>query len=139
MVNFMLCVPDHNFFFFFGCAAWLVGFQFPNQGLNPSQSSESPESQPLGHQGTPQTKSPNSRATALSVLGCQIQSLLYSFYTFLNHNMLALERSLITTGNLEPRDDTTMLKMAYQIRTGSLVCILSPDQFLPPRLPFSLQ
>lgn len=34
--------------FFFGCAAWLMGPQFPNQGLNPSlnpgHGSESPES-----------------------------------------------------------------------------------------------
>ena len=41
------------FFFFFGCAALLAGSQFPNQGLNPGQGSERPESKPLGHQGTP--------------------------------------------------------------------------------------
>ena len=29
------------FFFFFGFAVWLVGPQFPDQGLNPSHSSES--------------------------------------------------------------------------------------------------
>ena len=29
------------FFFFFGFTVWLVGPQFPDQGLNPSHSSES--------------------------------------------------------------------------------------------------
>ena len=32
------------FFFFFGRVVQLVGSQFPNQGLNPHHSSESPES-----------------------------------------------------------------------------------------------
>ena len=31
-------------FFFFGCAAWLTGSQFPNQGLNPAHDNESTES-----------------------------------------------------------------------------------------------
>ena len=34
----------HFFFFSFGCATWLVGFQFLDQGLNPGHGSESPES-----------------------------------------------------------------------------------------------
>ena len=32
------------FFLFFGHITWLVGAQFPDQGLNPGHSSESPES-----------------------------------------------------------------------------------------------
>ena len=48
-----LSPPLFLFFFSFGCAALLAGSQFPNQGLNPGQGSESPESKPLGHQGTP--------------------------------------------------------------------------------------
>ena len=48
---------DLNFFFsflfFFGCAAWIAGSQFPKQGLNSGHGSESPESQPPGHGGTP--------------------------------------------------------------------------------------
>ena len=32
---------------------WLAGPQLPNQGLNLGHSSESPESCPLGHEGTP--------------------------------------------------------------------------------------
>lgn len=40
-------------FFFFGRATQFVGSQFPNQRLNPGQSSESTESLPLDHQGTP--------------------------------------------------------------------------------------
>ena len=35
---------DCSMFIFFGCATQLVGSQFPNQGLNPGQSSEIPES-----------------------------------------------------------------------------------------------
>ena len=38
------------FFFFSGHTAWLVGSQFPNQGLNPGHNTESPESSPLGYQ-----------------------------------------------------------------------------------------
>ena len=34
-------------------AAWLAGSWSPEQGLNPSQGSESLGSEPLGHQGTP--------------------------------------------------------------------------------------
>ena len=41
------------FFFFFVHVMCLVGSQFPDQGLNPSHRSESPESYPLGYQGTP--------------------------------------------------------------------------------------
>ena len=41
------------FLIFFGHATWLVGSQFPDQGLNPAHGNESPESWPLGHQGTP--------------------------------------------------------------------------------------
>ena len=40
-------------FFFFGCTTRLAGSQFPHQGLNPGPGSESSESQPPGHQGTP--------------------------------------------------------------------------------------
>lgn len=32
------------FTLFFGCASGLLGYQFPNQRLNPSRGSESPES-----------------------------------------------------------------------------------------------
>ena len=42
-----------SLFFFFGHVMCLAGSQFPDQGLNPSHRSESPESYPLGHQGTP--------------------------------------------------------------------------------------
>ena len=35
---------DQNNFFFFGRATWLVGFQFPDQELNPGHGSESAES-----------------------------------------------------------------------------------------------
>ena len=41
------------FVLFFDRASWHVGSQFPNQGLNLGHGSKSPESQPLGHQGTP--------------------------------------------------------------------------------------
>ena len=33
--------------FFFDCAMWLMGSQFPDQGLNLGHSSKNPESQPL--------------------------------------------------------------------------------------------
>ena len=38
---------------FFPFNMWLVGSQFPTQGLNLGHGSESPESSPLNHQGTP--------------------------------------------------------------------------------------
>ena len=40
-------------FFFFGHIMCLAGSQFPDQGLDLSHRSESPESYPLGYQGTP--------------------------------------------------------------------------------------
>ena len=39
-----VCVHVTMYFFFFGHALWLAGSQFPNQILNPSPVSESPES-----------------------------------------------------------------------------------------------
>ena len=39
--------------FSFGCALWLAGPQFPDQGVNPGPSSESPQSQPWDRQGIP--------------------------------------------------------------------------------------
>ena len=39
--------------FSFGCALWLAGTQFPDQGVNPGPSSESPQSQPWDRQGIP--------------------------------------------------------------------------------------
>ena len=38
---------------FFSFNMWLVGSQFPTQGLNLGHGSESPESSPVNHQGTP--------------------------------------------------------------------------------------
>ena len=40
-------------FFFFWLTMQLVGSQFPHQGLNPRHGSESTESEPWGHPGTP--------------------------------------------------------------------------------------
>lgn len=39
----------------FGCARRLVGFQLPDQGLNPGNGNKIPELQPLDHQGTSST------------------------------------------------------------------------------------
>lgn len=39
--------------FFFGRAAWLMGSEVPDQGLNLGYSSKSTKSQPLGHHGIP--------------------------------------------------------------------------------------
>ena len=43
----------YYYYYYFGHATWLVGSQFPDQGLNPGPNSKSAESQPLGYQGTP--------------------------------------------------------------------------------------
>ena len=63
-------LPPFFFFFSFGCATWLVGFQFLDQGLNPGHGSESPESYSLGHQGTPSPSILNLTARAPSFTAC---------------------------------------------------------------------
>jgi len=46
---------DISFFLFFACGVQRtdVGSTFPGQGLNTGHGYESPESEPLDHQGTP--------------------------------------------------------------------------------------
>ena len=56
------------FFFFFGCATWLAGYQFPNQRLNLNHSSEGLT-----------TRSPrNSFEIYLFIFGCTGSSLLHA-------------------------------------------------------------
>ena len=64
------------FFFFFGCAVWLAGSQFPIQGLNwiPGHSNERLESSSLCHQGTPNNNAlfGGSRVRGLCFAACGI-------------------------------------------------------------------
>ena len=53
MQSVFLFIYFYFIYLFFGRALRLAGSQFSDQGLNLGQGSDSPESLPLGHQGTP--------------------------------------------------------------------------------------
>lgn len=122
-----LCIISLKLHNFMQQKMWQAASPFYREGLG-EEESLSPTSQKPNVNATVQTKPSNSKFTILSVLEQQIQTLLCSFYTLLNNNILGLERSLTITEIWNPKTLNNMLKITHRVGTRSLVFIVPPGQ-----------